>query len=252
MVGIPENERVIVGGDLNGHVGGRKGGEERWHGGWGYGERNEEGKKIVEFEVAFDLVITNTYFQRKREKLITYRSGENKSQIDYILCIRKNSGEVRNTKVIYGEGIATQHKLTVADSDMKVCKRQRHINQCERESKWWRLKDKHLREKFSEKVLEKVKLAESVQEWWKINSAAIRKTGEKLFGLTSGRRVPKDKEAWWWNEEVQKVVKEKKDAKRKWGMSGSAEDGQAYKSAKKEAKRAVAKAKVESVRGAYE
>ncbi|XP_047108219.1 uncharacterized protein LOC124777011 [Schistocerca piceifrons] len=31
MVGIPENERVIVGRDLNGHVGGRKGGEERWH-----------------------------------------------------------------------------------------------------------------------------------------------------------------------------------------------------------------------------
>ncbi|XP_049861542.1 uncharacterized protein LOC126355295 [Schistocerca gregaria] len=32
MVGIPENERVIVGGDLNGHAGGRKGGEEMWHG----------------------------------------------------------------------------------------------------------------------------------------------------------------------------------------------------------------------------
>ncbi|XP_049947978.1 craniofacial development protein 2-like [Schistocerca serialis cubense] len=66
MVRIPENERVIVGGDLNGHVGERKGGEERWHGGWGYGERDEEGKKIVEFAVAFDLVITNTYLQRKR------------------------------------------------------------------------------------------------------------------------------------------------------------------------------------------
>ncbi|XP_046994112.1 craniofacial development protein 2-like [Schistocerca americana] len=109
MVGIPENERLIVGGDLNGHVGGRKGGEERWNGGWGYGERNEKGKKIMEFAMAFDLVITNAYFQRKREKLITYRSGENKSQIDYILCRRKNGGEVRNTKVIYGEGIATQH-----------------------------------------------------------------------------------------------------------------------------------------------
>ncbi|XP_047109654.1 uncharacterized protein LOC124779239 [Schistocerca piceifrons] len=35
-------------------------------------------------------------------------------------------------------------------------------------------------------------------------------------------------------------------------MPGSTEDGQAYKSAKKEAKRAVAKAKAESVREAYE
>ncbi|XP_047106357.1 uncharacterized protein LOC124775571 [Schistocerca piceifrons] len=190
MVGIPENERVIVGGDLNGHVGGRKGG--------------------------------------------------------------KNSGEVRNTKVIYGEGIATQHKLIVADCEMKICKRPRHINQCERKIKWWTLKDKKLREEFSQKVLGKVKLAESVQEWWKINSAVIRKTGEEVFGLTSGRGVPKDKKTWWWNEEVQKVVKEKKDAKRKWDMSRNAEDGQAYKIAKKEAKRAVAKAKAESVREAYE
>ncbi|XP_047004490.1 uncharacterized protein LOC124622744 [Schistocerca americana] len=78
------------------------------------------------------------------------------------------------------------------------------------------------------------------------------KTGEEVFRLTSGIGVPKDKETWWWNEEVQKFVKEKKDAKRKWDMSGSAEDGQAYKSAKKEAKRAVAKAKAESVREAYE
>ncbi|XP_049958277.1 uncharacterized protein LOC126474842 [Schistocerca serialis cubense] len=107
-------------------------------------------------------------------------------------------------------------------------------------------------EEFGEKVLGKVELAESVQEWWKINSAVIRKTGEEVFGLTSGRGVPKDKEAWWWNEEVLKVVKEKKDAKRKWDVSRSAEDGQAYKSAKKEAKRAVAKAKAESVREAYE
>ncbi|XP_046987422.1 stress response protein NST1-like [Schistocerca americana] len=135
---------------------------------------------------------------------------------------------------------------------MKVCERQRHINQCERKIKRWILKDKNLREEFSEKVLGKVKLAESVQEWWKIYSAVIRKIEEEVFGLTSGREVPKDKESWWWNEEVQKVVKEKKDAKRKWDMSGSAEDGQAYKSAKKEAKRAVDKAKAESVREAYE
>ncbi|XP_047105949.1 uncharacterized protein LOC124775154 [Schistocerca piceifrons] len=135
---------------------------------------------------------------------------------------------------------------------MKVCEIQRHINQCEGKIKWWRLKDKNLREEFSEKVLGKVKLAESVQEWWKIYSAIIRKIEEEGFGLTSGREVPKNKESWWWNEEVQKVVKEKKDAKRKWDMSGSAEDGQAYKSAKKEAKRAVDKAKAESVREAYE
>ncbi|XP_047004754.1 craniofacial development protein 2-like [Schistocerca americana] len=33
MVGIPENERVIARGDVNGHVGGKECGEERWYGG---------------------------------------------------------------------------------------------------------------------------------------------------------------------------------------------------------------------------
>ena len=37
---IPEGERVIVGGDLNGHMGISREAIERIHGGWGVGEKN--------------------------------------------------------------------------------------------------------------------------------------------------------------------------------------------------------------------
>ena len=40
---IPNRERVILGGDLNGQVGRRRDRIERMHGGWGIGERNAEG-----------------------------------------------------------------------------------------------------------------------------------------------------------------------------------------------------------------
>ena len=40
---IPEGETVIVGGDLNGHVGISREAIERIHGGWGVGERKEKG-----------------------------------------------------------------------------------------------------------------------------------------------------------------------------------------------------------------
>ena len=41
MTSIPEDERVVVGGDLNGHIGTSNRVISRIHGGLGLGERNE-------------------------------------------------------------------------------------------------------------------------------------------------------------------------------------------------------------------
>ena len=38
----PEAERLVIGGDINGHVGESVEGYEESHGGWGYGIRNAE------------------------------------------------------------------------------------------------------------------------------------------------------------------------------------------------------------------
>lgn len=249
---IPDNERVIIGGDLNGHVGGRRSGEDRIHGGWSYGERNAAGHKIAEYAVCFDLMIANTYFNRKREQLITYRSGDHKSQLDYLLYRRKHIKEIKNTKVIYSESVAAQHKLVVADYEMVVGKRRKCIKRGEQRIKWWKLKEEGLREEFKETVLREVKLPDDVQEWWSYNSNVITKAGKDVLGVTTGKGPPEDKEAWWWNEEVQKAIKVKKDAKKQWDLTGRQEDREAYKTAKKKAKRAVAKAKAEAVDGAYE
>ena len=55
---IPEGERVIVGGDLNGHVGISREAIEMIHGGLGVGEKNEEGERVTDFAMAFDLSIS--------------------------------------------------------------------------------------------------------------------------------------------------------------------------------------------------
>ena len=57
---IPEGDRVIIGGDLNDHVGISREAIERIHGGWGVGEKNEEGERVTYFAMAFDLSIVNT------------------------------------------------------------------------------------------------------------------------------------------------------------------------------------------------
>ncbi|KAG8235167.1 hypothetical protein J437_LFUL015207 [Ladona fulva] len=41
---------------------------------------------------------------------MTYKSGRNISQIDYVMCRRKHVKEVRNCKVINGENVAPQEE----------------------------------------------------------------------------------------------------------------------------------------------
>ncbi|KAK9165688.1 hypothetical protein Scep_000879 [Stephania cephalantha] len=47
MESISLDENVFNGGDLNGHVGASNDGFERVHGGFSYGNRNEEGESVT-------------------------------------------------------------------------------------------------------------------------------------------------------------------------------------------------------------
>ena len=42
-----EKDKIVIGADLNGHIGRGNTGYEIWHGGFGYGENNQEGGSIV-------------------------------------------------------------------------------------------------------------------------------------------------------------------------------------------------------------
>ena len=95
-------ETLVICSDFNGHVGKVANGYEGVHGGHGYGLRNTEGERILEFAVAHDLVVSNTHFHKKDNHLITYHSGGNSSQINYILVRKSDFKEVRNIKVFPG------------------------------------------------------------------------------------------------------------------------------------------------------
>jgi hypothetical protein len=53
---VPPGEFIMLGGDLNGHVGSGSDGYEGLHGAFGFGKRNKEGDRILEFCQALDLV----------------------------------------------------------------------------------------------------------------------------------------------------------------------------------------------------
>ena len=73
---LPANENLVIGGDLNAHLGSTSLGFREPHGQYGYGNTNEEGEKWLECLQALDLNATNTGFQKWEQQKITYSSGE--------------------------------------------------------------------------------------------------------------------------------------------------------------------------------
>jgi hypothetical protein len=57
---VSSSEKIFIGGDLNGHVGTIREGFERVHGGFEYGEQNQEGEDILNFAIAYDFMVANT------------------------------------------------------------------------------------------------------------------------------------------------------------------------------------------------
>ena len=121
--------------------------------------------------------------------------------------------EVVDTKVIVGESVAKQHRIVV--SAMIIWTKWRKAPKPAKRMKWWKLKDSKVNNKFKMDVIESGILGG--QEDWRriaemIQSIARRELGEASEKVsTAGRR-----ETWWWNQEVQEKLKDKKKAKKAW------------------------------------
>ena len=88
--------------------------------------------------------------------------------------------------------------------------------------------------------MEKVRPVESVQDRWDERSTMILRVGQEVLSITAGRRSPRDKETWWWNDKVQEVIKAKKEARKMWATAGRQEGRDSYRQANMAAKKAVA------------
>ncbi|KAK3506239.1 hypothetical protein QTP70_017788 [Hemibagrus guttatus] len=75
MESIPTGERVVIGADFNGHVGEGNTGDEEVMGKFGVKEKNLEGQMVVDFAKRMDMGVVNTYFQKREEHRVTYKSG---------------------------------------------------------------------------------------------------------------------------------------------------------------------------------
>ncbi|KAK3508871.1 hypothetical protein QTP70_011009 [Hemibagrus guttatus] len=240
MESIPTGERVVIGADFNGHVGEGNTGDEEVMGKFGVKERNLEGQMVVDFAKRMDMAVVNTYFQKREEHRVTYKSGGRRTQVDYILCRRGNLKEISDCKVVVGESVARQHRMVVCRMTLMVCKKKR--SKIEKKTKWWKLKKEECCEEFRQKLRQALGGQVVLPDDWETTAEVIRETGRKVLGVSSGRRK-EDKETWWWNEEVQDSIQRKRLAKKKWDMDRTEENRQEYKELQRRVKREVSKAK---------
>ena len=108
---IPQNEMVVLAGDMNGHVGSNSVGYDGTHGGYVFGARNANGSRILEFADGLNLVICNTMFMKQECKLVTYVAGSAKTTVDCIMVGHGDIVKVRNAKVIPNEECMPKHNL---------------------------------------------------------------------------------------------------------------------------------------------
>ncbi|KAK3535463.1 hypothetical protein QTP70_016885, partial [Hemibagrus guttatus] len=209
---IPTGERVVIGADFNGHVGEGNTGDEEVMGKFGVKERNLEGQMVVDFAKRMDMAVVNTYFQKREEHRVTYKSGGRRTQVDYILCRRGNLKEFSDCKVVVGESVARQHRMVVCRVTLMVCKKKR--SEIEKKTKWWKLKKEECCEEFRQKLRQALGGQVVLRDDWETTGEMIRETGRKVLGVSSGRRK-EDKETWWWNEEVQDMQRKREVSKAK-------------------------------------
>jgi hypothetical protein len=114
------SKKLFIGGHLNGHVGSTRVGFDGVHGSFRHGSRNQEGEGILNFALAYDLIIANTLFRKRVSHLVTFSSGQHYSQIDFILARREDRHTCLDYKVILGECVIPEHKLVVADFCFRV------------------------------------------------------------------------------------------------------------------------------------
>ncbi|XP_071704615.1 uncharacterized protein [Rutidosis leptorrhynchoides] len=251
----PPDHRLLIGGDLNGHIGTVVEGFAGVHMGFGYGVRNEEGLSILKFTVAHDLAIVNSFFKKRDSQLATFHSGGHSTQIDYLLIRKGNLRTCGDCKVLTALTCSSQHRLLVMDLVLQR-RATKSVRQVQPKILWKKLNGQKA-ETFRTSVVDSVDTElETVSnhdddQMWNCLASTIRVVAKEVLGVAVGtfRGHRAVRESWWFSDEVQSKVALKQRRFRELITCGEGTPTdriraeERYKEVKREAKKAVAQAK---------
>ena len=83
---------VVCLGDINWHVGRHIDRFDGVHARYGVGQRNFEGRMLLEFCLEKELCVSNTWFKIVEKRKVTFRLGKNETEIDFVLMKKEHFG----------------------------------------------------------------------------------------------------------------------------------------------------------------
>ena len=203
------------------------------HGEYGIGKRNAKGRMLLDFCVPKELCVTNTWYKKKDKSKVTYSSGGNDTEIDFVLVGKEKRKYLLDVKVIPR---ALQHRLMVVDAEeqklKKSVKRSKRV-------RWrvWKLKEQEIKEKFEERVAELVD-TDSMDFWGSYKNGVLQACDE--WCEKTKARGDREKTCWW-NEQVKDAINRKKKAFKLWCTNRSTESKNNYRKARNETKKVIVK-----------
>ena len=167
-------------GGFNGHVRRSSLGYDGIHGGFGWGERNKDDERILKLADSVDMVVGNTFFKKGDEKLITYKSGNCATVIDYAVVHKEVIKKVKYIKVFLGEKCFSQHRLLI----MGLVMEHRAVRKLKNPGKvkLWRLKDEKIKRMMKDAMKDGKKEPESWDDW----SKYIMNGAKRVCGISKG------------------------------------------------------------------
>ncbi|KAK3558847.1 hypothetical protein QTP86_028719, partial [Hemibagrus guttatus] len=190
MESIPTGERVVIGVDFNGHVGEVNTGDEEVMGKFGVKERNLEGQMVVDFAKRMDMAVVNTYFQKREEHRVTYKSGE----------FRQKLRQALGGQVVLPDDWETTAEV-IRETGRKVLGVSSGRRKEDKETWWWNeeVQDSIQKKRLAKKKWDMDKTEENRQEYKELQrrvkrevSKAKQKAYDELYTRLDTREGQKD------------------------------------------------------------
>ena len=232
--------RLIILGDLNARVGTRDEETAETIGIHGEKVRNSNGRRLIDFCILNNLIITNTFYAHKDIHKYTreVRSRGEKSIIDYVIINREFRGEIKDTKVRRGAELYSDHFLVL--SKVKIVERKRgrgsgivrdrkNKSKSKEVTKTYKLREEEIARNYREAVeiemerIGRVGDSTSLENLWKDIRDTVINVARKKCGCVSMDSTRKQTK--WWNEEIRREIKLKKQ---KWRMYLSNKNSETY------------------------
>lgn len=242
------NEDLFVLGDLNARVGNNTDGKVI--GNWGVPGINVSGQNLQEFCVENELMIGNTWFRKKRIHKYTWvrDNGADKALMDFVIVKQRMKIDLIDVNVYRGaaEGTNSDHFLVVAKwklPEKYMGARKLEINE-RKVLNVRKLEEETVRNFYCESLRERYEKleerVESCEKEWEVFKNAVYECTERACGSRKvGRKKRKLKRSDWWNDEIAKLVKEKKEKYNAWLQMRTNEKREVYRSICKEVKKEV-------------